>query len=179
MARVECPPQLAFYFVQAKSRRATCFLARVRWAQALSIFVELAGDTEMLTAFDRRCRELPLRADSALHNEIATIYWSRCVCLAELARLREAYALGGELIERVGTGMNATQRSYVADLYLLQAKYAKSRKQSSKALEMLDASIAQCSTIDPPDANRVMREAEQMRHDLQAHVRIHQPPRNS
>ncbi len=171
----ECLPQLVVYFVQAKTRRAACFLARARWAEALAIFDELSAARETLAAFDRELLD-PELSDSSLVDEIATIYWSRCVCLEQLGRLREACARGAELIERVGTGTTPKQRSYVAGLYLLQAKYAVTRKQFNKAFKALDATIAQCSTTDTPDAKRTLREAEEMRRDLQARVRIHRPP---
>jgi tetratricopeptide (TPR) repeat protein len=162
-ARVEaaCPEELTDYFVMAKSRRAGALFAMKRWADALSILDELVADSDRLVRFPRERRP----------DELATIYWTRAVCLEQVGRLPAACDAVGSLIGEVGSGTTPTQRLYVAGAYLLQAKAAEARRRFDEALKAVDAAIAQCSRGDEAELKSELHRAEEMRDRLRARVR--------
>ncbi len=156
-----CLPGLASLFVMAKVRRGASFMALKRWGDALGVFDELAAEIDELPGFDR----------TRLPDRVATIYWSRSVCLEQLGRMTEACARIADLIEEVGSGTTSTQRNWVASAYLLQARAAQARGRFDEAHRAIDAAITQCSGTDEPELRSTLHDAEQMKQALQARVR--------
>ena len=103
--------------------------------------------------------------------EVASIYWGRAVCLEELKRLTKAREAVADLIEEVGTGATATQRGYVAQAYLLQARTAEARGRFDEASKATEAAIAQCSGGNDPELMTMRQEAEHAQQALQWRLR--------
>ena len=97
--------------------------------------------------------------------------WGRAVCLEELKRLTKAREAVADLIEEVGTGATATQRGYVAQAYLLQARTAEARGRFDEAFKAIEAAIAQCSGGNDPELMTMRQEAEHAQQALQWRVR--------
>ncbi len=157
----ECPPALTTFWVMAKTRRAGALFAMRRWGDALALLDELTADKESLAKIDRQ----------RFPDEVATIYSTRAGCLEMLERWSEARKCVADLIEEVGSGITPTQRFYVADAYLLQAKAAVARRAFSTAFKAIDAALAQCASVDDPEIAKVRRQAEELQQSLQARVR--------
>jgi len=157
----ETPPTLTTFRVMAKNRRAGALFAMRRWNEALAVLDELAADKESLARIDRE----------RFPDEVATLYSARSGCLEMLERWPEARDSVADLIKEVGSGNTPTQRFYVADAYLLEAKAAVARRAFSAAFKAIDAALAQSANSDDPQMTKVRRQAQELKQSLQARVR--------
>ncbi len=152
------------WVVTFRLRRAFCLYALSRWGEALAIFEGLIADHRKLKAAGLE----DVYNGDRFPDEIPAIYWTRVLCLRDLGRLREARDAIPDLIEQIGSGTTPTQRAYLGDAYLLQARVAESESDYEQALRAADSALAHCSGYDEPWVEEARNEAEQLREVLQA-----------
>ena len=129
-----------------RNRRAAALYTVKRWNESLAVLDGLISDMRKLEAAGLghvfQSEDRP--------DEIPTIYWTRAVCLDELGRRTEARDAIGDLIEQIGSGATPTQRAYLGDAYVLQARIAESQGQHAQASAAVDAALRHSERYDEP-----------------------------